>query len=211
MIQSDLLTTIRTVLADVNEPYLWSDDALVLYANEGINNLCEELHLLVDTQEELALYAGEDTYELDAAIRFVYRVTLDGTPDPLGASVDCWTPSDSDPARPMRYTTDTESGAIRFWPQPDTNYTAVMRVARLPAPLMVNKVDAEIEIPIQYLPAVVDWVSYRCLIHQDIDGSNPKAAESALLRYERTLSRYRLRHSRFRLGSATRVGGNRIK
>lgn len=207
----DLLDEVRSVLRDKAKPYLWSDDQIVRYLNEAQEKITRATFCFVKADELLDLDTGVDIYDLPSYVQYVYRVNIAGAYGSLGASTDNWTPTDSTPGLPQRFTLDTETQSIRFWPVPDTAYSATLRIARMPDPLSVSALEAEPAIPEKYQLSMVDWAAYRCFTHDDSDGRNDKAAENARARYIEAVDDHKQDLYRLKTGASQRVSGNRIK
>lgn len=211
MTTDELLQLVRSQLRDHNVPYKWDDQTIVLYLNEAQEKVCRATLAFIQSNESLPLTAGVSTYDLPEYVQHVYRVHLDGSTGTLGASTDDWTPVDGQQGTPTRYTLDSDTHAIRFWPTPDADTTAVMRVAQFPTPLTIVDMEAQCELLGKYQLALVDWAAYRCFTHDDADGRSDGAAKLAKDRYEESVADHRQDLYRFRTGSALRVSGNRVR
>jgi hypothetical protein len=210
MTTEELLDYTRGLLRDTKKPYLWSDSLIEWVLNEGQEEYVSATHMLLCADEALALSPGEDTYMLPDNITFIYRVRFDGYDGHLAASTDAWTPVDAATGRSVRYTLDTAARSIRFWPAPDISYTAIMRVNKTPDVFDLCDGGAESPLPRAALFAIADWAAYRCFTQNDADGLNVDAAERAKKRFYDAVRSKKLELSRFKVGSATRVGGNKI-
>ena len=212
MVLSDLLEHTRgAVLRDVRVPQLFSDQNIVGYLDEGQNIVATRTHSFVSATRELELNTGENVYQLDADIAFVYSVRLDGYPGRLSISTENWTPDDEARARPTRFTVDRETQTIRFYQVPDQPYTAVLRVARRPAALSVDDLDVAIELKAQYQLVLADWAAYRCLSLNDTDGMNNPAALLAKRRFDERVNEIKADEYRLKMSSNNHVRGRRVK
>lgn len=209
MTLDELISTTRAILRDTALPYLWSDELVTMYLNEGQERVARLTHAFIPDRRELGLSAGEDMYALDADVIYVYSVQLDGYPDRLAPATDGWTPSDSTPSRPTRYTLDTESGYIRFYNVPDATYTALLRIARLP--IAMSDSTPACELMPKFQLALPDWAAYRCFTHDDADGRDDKAADRARLRFDDQISDIKYELYRLQAGFVPRVHGLRVK
>jgi hypothetical protein len=198
-------------LRDTSVPYKHSDAMLVRYANEGLARLAARAHILVDDDRELDLEADESLYELDADIKHVYGVRLPGITDPLQVSTENWTPNDGIKTQPSRYVMDRATQSIRFYPIPDGDYTAIMRVARLPKKLDLADKDAEIELKAEYELVLSDWVAFRAFGSPDADGYAPGESDKAKVRFYEGLSAIKRDEYRQRFGNTMRAHGARVK
>lgn len=201
----------KYVLRDTSVPPLWRDEVVVQRLNDAQRKVAVRVHAFVEDDWEIALYAGEANYPLDPATKFVYTVRLDGYPSRLTRSTESWTPDDGISTRPTRYTIDRKTRSIRFYPTPDDDYLAILRVARLPVDMSLDALDAEIELPDEYQLMLVDWAAYLCFSDDDADGRNDLAADRALKRYQERVSTYLHDEYHARTGQLAHVRGNRVK
>lgn len=208
----DLLDHTRVnVLRDVVVPYLFSDETIVAFLDEGLKKAAVRTHSFVTADRELYIGQGEDTYALDDDIVFVHSVRLDGYAGRLLPATEHWTPDLGGEQRPTRYTTDRETQAIRFYSPPDQDYTAILRCAILPETLTVDTLDYEIPLKPHYQLALADWAAYRCLGLNDVDGMNLDAAERARARFFEQVNEVKRDGYQLKTGPAQRVHGRRVK
>lgn len=203
--------TRKDVLRDMAVPCLFSDETVVGFLNEGLQRAAVRTHSFVEDSRELAVVAAENTYALDADVVYVYAVRLDGYPGRLIAATDERLPDDSTLARPLRFALNKESQSIRFYPAPEQDYTALLRVARLPAELTMASLANEIELKAQYQLAIADWAAYRCFSLNDADGVNDAAADRAKFRFNEAVNEVKRDEYRLKIGHNQRVRGNRVK
>jgi hypothetical protein len=203
--------TRKHVLRDTKTPPLFPDDLVVGYLDEAQQRMVQRTHAFVEATREFSLSAGEAFYPLDDDIAYVYAVRLDGISGYLTTSTDSWTPQDTTSTQPYRYTLDTETQTIRFYPIPDGTYTAVLRVARLPVQLTLDNLEDELEIKARYQLALADWAAYRCFTNDDVDGRNDGAADRALARFNMAVNEFKRDEYKLRTGHLMRVHGNRVK
>ena len=212
MTGQDLLDyTRKHLLRDKNTPPLFPNDLLVRYLDEGQQRLVERTHSYVEADREVELSTGETLYPLDADIAFVYQVRLDGFYNNLIDVTESWTPTDTGLMRPNRFMTDTETQSIRFYPAPDMAYTAILRVAKLPAAITLDNLDDELELKERYQLIVADWAAYRCWGNDDVDGRNDGAAVNALAKFNMGVNEVKRNEYRQRTGHLQRVHGDRVK
>lgn len=199
-------------LRDRAVPPLWPDDVVVVYLNEAQQRLATMTDSFVEENRELEITAGQRVYPLDSDIVFVYAIQLAGYPgERLQPSTEGWTPDDNVASRPTRYTLDRAMQSIRFYQIPDQDYTANLRIARLPAPLSLDSLDATPELPEQNEHALMDWAAYRCFTHDDADGRNDTAAEKSLQRFNEHMNKIKRDNYRLRTGFQARAHGQRVK
>ena len=212
MTLADLLEyTRKHVLRDMAKPPMWPDDLVVRYLNEALRRIAAKTHMLVSATEELALTTGERSYELDESIVYVYSVKLDGYDGYLADLTESFIPNNGQNQRPTCYSTDRETQTISFFATPDQDYTAILRVARLPSTLSEDNLEAEVEIKSMYELLPADWVAFRCYSNPDADGFNPGTAAQAKQRWYEGISEIKHDEYRFKTGHNQRVHGRRVK
>lgn len=203
--------TRKHVLRDTVVPYLFSDDLVIAFLDEGLKKAAVRTHSFVTASREMSISKGEDTYPLDDDVAFAYSVRLEGYAGRLLPVSEMWTPENFTEQRPTRYTTDRETQSIRFYPAPDQDYTAVLRCATLPRTLSVDSLDYEIPLKPHYQLALADWVAYRCLSLNDVDGRNDDAADRARAKFFEQVNEVKRDGYQLKTGPAQRVHGRRVK
>ncbi|MDD0837910.1 hypothetical protein PSQ40_04930 [Curvibacter sp. HBC61] len=176
---SEFIATFRAERQDLAQPYLWTDEEIVMYLNEAVNEACMRARLIEDTLTsavcDINLTAGLATYTLHPSIQHVDRVTWRGIPlDETSLLMEDrkdlrWS---TRLGQPKRYLTNG-TNQITIIPAPDS--TAVsdpvhLTVKRVPVtPLSAATPAGVPEIPLVYHPLIKDWV-YRCAyLKQDAD------------------------------------------
>lgn len=203
--------TSKDLLRDFRTPPLFSAALVVQYLSEGQQRLVERTHAYVEADRPLEITTGESLYPLDADIAFVYQVRLDGFYNNLVDVTESWTPTDTSLRRPDRFMTDTATQSIRFYPAPDTDYTAILRVAKLPAAITLDNLDDELELKERYQLIIADWAAYRCWGNDDVDGRNDGAAQNALAKFNMGVNEIKRNEYRLRTGHLQRAHGDRVK
>lgn len=212
MTLDDLLTFTRnTLLRDHVVPPKWSDEVIVLYINEAAEMVARRTNSYTVADAEIDLVEGEEVCDLDPEIVYVSSIRLDGYSGKLAPSTEGWTPTDTARNRPTRYTLDYEINSIRFYPTPDTDYTAICRVAKLPPELTLNDLSSDLPFKRQYHLPLADWAAYRCFTNDDADGRNDMAAEKAKQRFDVATNQIKRDNYRLNTGHGARVRGQRVK
>lgn len=187
-----MLETARTTLDDLAEPYLWSNDELIGYANEGEGEACRRARLIVDSTTDevtlVALEAGEATADLDDRILFIRRAKLAGRSQVLRRisvqDLDKQNPDWEDQTgEPSHYIPDMDDGKFRPWPTPEDDSTVRLTVVRLPLEDITE--DTEPEIKARYHRALVSWMLYRAYSKQDAETKDETKAAVYLAEFER--------------------------
>lgn len=203
--------TRKHLLRDFNTPPLFPNDLLVRYLDEGQQRLVERTHAYIESDRTLEISANETTYALDDDVAFVYQVRLDGFYNNLVDVTESWLPTDTAVMRPNRFSTDTATQTIRFYPTPDIDYTAILRVAKLPDAITLDNLDDELELKARYHLIIADWAAYRCWGNDDVDGRNDGAAVNALAKFNMGVNEVKRNEYRQRTGHLQRVHGDRVK
>lgn len=202
------------VLRDTSVPPLFDDTVLCLGLSEAVAKLATAAHMFIDDDVELEIDSGDITYALNANVKMVYSVRLDGFTGYLGADTENRMPSPGPSSKPSRYCLNRRAGkvaSIRFDVTPDQDYLAVLNVARLPAAITVDNLEDDIEVPDEYQLVLADWASFRCLTGDDVDGRNDKAADKAEARFVKGVNEVKRNLYRLRMGNNARAHGDRVK
>lgn len=211
MTSEELMAATRDVLRDNKKPPLYSDSTILRALNEAQDRFARLTHSFVESTRTLGLTAGEDLYLLDDDIVLVYSVSLEGYTGRLIRSTEAWLPDTAARGRPQWYTTDKDTQSIRFYQAPDLDYTAILRISRLPAALSLSDPCATCEVKARDQVALADWAAYRCLTQDDPDGRNDNAAALAKARFGEAINLAKAEGYRFNTGRSARARGNRIK
>ncbi len=211
MTPDDLLSTTRRLLRDGVQGRIHDDNDILLYLNDGQQKLALLTHSFVSADRPLGLTTGEDLYALDDDIVQVYSCTLEGYYGRLLRSTEVWVPDATALATPRRYTSDKATQSLRFYPVPDQDYTALLRVARLPQSMTLDDPDQECEVRSHWQLALCDWAAYRCFSTDDADGRNDNAAKLAKARFDTAINTIKGVNYQAARGPSARARGNRIK
>ena len=159
------------VLRDNVPPYLYDEDALVMYANEGLARMARRTHVFVD-EFSIVTEAGTRRYPVKEGTIHVQSVI-----EPSGRSLTPFTRRTKPrlwEGCPTAYSTDSAQRQITLHPTPDQAYEMLVTRAYTPP-----RLDLSDEIPLAYDHAVLlaDWIAHRALRNNDPDGSNTVAAD----------------------------------
>lgn len=206
MTGAELLEYIRTdLLRDSALPYLWSDELIFKYLTEAQQIMAEETYCLTDnsTTSLTTITTTADTaeYDLSDLVLHVYSARV----STVSYNMKDWTsrvvPShlETTTGQPVAYVLDEAAGFIKFYPVPDDAYTVRLRIARLPQTDISD--DNDPEIPTRLHIDLGEFVAYRCLLNNDVDGNNKGAAKEFLDSWEKRLSKAKHRYYRLRHGA----------
>lgn len=178
MTGDELLTFARRDwLRDVAAPQLWSDELIYLYLNEAQTTFCRKTFALYRDDIVVSLDAGVSDYLMDANVLFVFNAALDGQSTDMRYAVWRLVPrNNSSTGTPTVFTFDEQTNILRVTPTPDAAYTLRLGAAVLPD----NPIDAttEPEIDDEYHIDLLEWVAYRCLRNNDVDGQKMDTGEA---------------------------------
>lgn len=190
----------RPAIVSGGSSNLWSDTVLVRYLNQAQQLFARRTYCLLDATTtavtQLALTAGVSTYTLHKSIVKVFSARLsDSTVDLNVRGRWAFTQVEVPDKRPEFWAPNEEFRKIRLYPAPDAVSAALtlqLRVARMPiADLTLSALTAEPEIPVEYHLDLCDWVAYKALVHQEVDGEAEKAAAMFRNAFELSMRRAR--------------------
>ena len=164
--------TRNEVLRDVVGPFLFSEDALLRYLNEGYKLFARHTHCFVDDLETLTTVAGTARYLLPADTIYVRQVSLGNTY--LTPYTRRAKPSLGLSGKPRAYTTDARHKHIKLYATPDDVYE--LELERAVSPEFVDQSD-DVELDFEWAYMLPQWIAYRALSTNDPDGSNTVAAQ----------------------------------
>ncbi len=188
----DLIQLWRVDVDDAVEPFLWSDEDAIEYANDAQNEAARRGRLLLDSSTtevaNIAVEAATGLYSLDARVLFVRRARIAGnlplrrmnmqdmeTRDPY------W--QDASASTPTVFVPDYETGKILLWPTPNAAATLLLTVLRDPLAEM-NDMDVVPEIAARYHRSLRHWMSVRAYSKQDAEANDPKKMADSMALFE---------------------------
>lgn len=186
----DFITRLRAAMFDEADPHFWSDEELVAYLNEAVQEACERARLIEDRSMPLVLVPGQDTYELHASVFQIKRLTVRGIPldetsvEELDRDAPGW---ELRSGMPRCFIFEQACGArppkVRLVPAPMVADPASLTVYRgALKPLSADSDQGKPEIPERFHERLMDWVMHRAHQKQDAEVFDPsKAAQSLAL------------------------------
>lgn len=194
---SDLMTLFRQEADDTVEPFLWSDDELIEFANDAEQEACRRARLLLDSTTaaacRIAVEPGTMLYRLDPRVLFVRRARFAGarplrrmTMQDMEDANPFWL--DAPPGTPRVFVPDFETGKIALHPPPAAAGTLELTVVRDPLTPMNDESDSP-EINPRYHRSLRYWMLYRAYAKQDSQANDPKKAADALALFEQEFGR----------------------
>jgi len=196
------------VLRDSARPYLWSDELMLMYLNEGYSQFCVVTGTrLEDEAYTIALSPGEYQYPLDEDILVVHSAKLYGATYELRNYTrrNLPPPSTTETGTPEAFTTDEKVGYLRVYPTPDTAIDLYLRAS---ADLPELALDDTPLIGRSYHMGLADHVAFRCLTTNDTDGMNVPVTEKHKANFEEFLNGAKRDMYRLRMGNAPTANQN---
>lgn len=192
MTLQELIVLFRNEADDATEPYLWSDDELIEFANDAENEACRRARLLVDSTSALTQLAVDPLdagiVTLDPAVVFVRRAQLMGRRPLIRVTVrdlDEHNPywRNAQASIPLSFVTDFQTGALLLHPAPVGEHILLLTVVRTPLVEMNDLLDSP-EIAPRFHRALRHWMLFRAYSKQDSQANDPKKAADALALFE---------------------------
>lgn len=185
----ELIAQAREALADEVEPQLWSDEALVGYFNEAIQEACERALLIQDMTTpsvcRVEVLAGQALYKLHPSVLQVERATLAGRPleessiEDLDAIMGNWEVRSGQPRQfVFMQTVGAGHPALQLVPIPTAAGEISLRVYRG----QINKLQLQgvcqtPEIPVRHHHKLVNWVARCAFLRPDADSHDADRAQ----------------------------------
>lgn len=189
----DLIQLFRQEVDDLSEPFLWSDDEAIDFANDAQQEACRRARLLVDSSTtaicQIAVTGGASgLLTLDARVIFVRKARF-ASSLPLKRmsmqDMEAYDPywQDTTASTPTVFVPDLETGKLQLWPKPSASGTLLLTVVREPLADMDSDDDTP-EIPARWQRSLRHWMVFRAYSKQDSQAADPKKAAAALALFE---------------------------
>lgn len=202
MTGAELLAYTRTdILRDAAVPYLWSDALIMRRLSEAQEIHARRTYSIVDETTTLATVVGQAVYANTATTVFVLSARVSTNAGDMHNYTRKAIPSHllTSTGEPQIYTLDEATNKIRLYPVPDAIYTINLRIARLPTAAVTLTSTPEIQT--RYHLDLPEYVAWRCLQDNDVDGQANKAAERHRNDWEQRVSDAKRELYRMQLGS----------
>lgn len=185
----ELIRLWRADVDDATEPYKWSPEDALDYANDAELEAARRSRLLVDSATTAicslsATVANNGLVDLDERVLFVRRARIPThlplrrmSMQDMEAMDPYW--QDATANRPTHFITDYSTGKLQFWPFPDATYAIGLTVVRDPLNEMNDPEDTP-EIAARYHRSLRHWMSHRAYSVQDAEANDPKRAAETL-------------------------------
>lgn len=178
----------RAAVADEVHGQFWSDEEIVSYLNEAVQEACERAKLIEDRSISLTTVPGRDTYNLPPCVFEIKRLTFRGRPldEASVEELDCDAPGwELHSGEPRRFIFEQASGGqppkVRLVPMPMTAEGVGLTVYRGALKELSSSIPAgQPEIPVRFHERLMDWVMHRAYLKQDADAFDPAKAATSL-------------------------------
>jgi hypothetical protein len=197
MTLGDLMTLFRNEVDDLAQPYLWSDEEVIEFANDAELEAARRARLLVDSSTpaiaQLAVTAGQPLLALDPRVMFVRRARFAGSLPLRRMSMQdmegydpYW--QDAAAGTPRAFVPDYETGKLLLWPPPAANGTLLLTAVRAPLVELAEDEDRP-EIAPRYHRSLRFWMMARAYGKQDSQANDPKKELASLALFEQEFGR----------------------
>lgn len=196
---ADLLLDIRDELDDEAVPPLWSDEKLVRYLNEALDEAAVRARLLVESVDpeicSIALVPGQASYPLHGAIILIRRAALASRPSEcllrtttaaLDDNCSNWR---TQPGRPEFVVVDQQGSGktLLVSPVPTVADTLQLTVLRYPTEaerFEPGDTDSEPPFDAAHHRKLVHWACFRALNKRDVEQQSTADADRHLQLFE---------------------------
>ena len=184
----EIVEVFRYEVDDLAEPFLWSDEELIDYANDAENEAARRGRLLIDSTtpavRQIAVLAGTASYALDPRVIFVRRAKLASRTLILARRSqrdmdECIPGWESHTGTVCDYLTDCDTGKVRLYRTPTVDDTLNLSVVRLPL-MATKKLDDTPEIHPRFHRNLRHWMKFRAYSKQDAETRDEKKAADGL-------------------------------
>ncbi len=188
----DFIREFRETVDDCREPHFWSDEAIVRFLNEAVQEACERAKLIEDRAVALATVPGQSVYALPASTLQVKRCLLRDRQvfETSLEELDCeWPGWETRAGHPRHFVFEPATGAlpprIRLVSTPNTIDAISLSIYRGPLkPLSADRLNEAPEIPARYHTRLLDWMYHRAYFKQDAEAFDPNKAMQTLAFFE---------------------------
>lgn len=168
------IAAFRSDMGDASAPYLWSDEDIVRYLNDAVNEAATRAFLIEDSTSaacSITLVPSQASYALNASVISVKRVTFSGKPLTVSSVEDM---DDTDAGweaktgtQPQKFIVNGAVTEIRVYPTPTEAGTLALTVYRTPLEALSADDDTGTpEIKTVYHERLKNWM-YRCALLKD--------------------------------------------
>ena len=208
-----LLKELKHVLYESPYDGFWTDSMLLGYLAEGQDRFCEDTGYFVDpneytitTEEDVASYPFSsriirimDVYDGDRALRRFEEQSKASWKNPD------LTEYEVNQTRLWGFQTDFAPGYVTIWPVPKDVRTLTLRVWRYAKKSLCESLQTQVEIPLQFARAIIEYAAYKAYSHHDQELQDTLKATDHFTAYQYYVDRGEESFRRLR-GAEQRVG-----
>jgi hypothetical protein len=192
----EIIGRFRRAVDDLKAPHFWSDEDIIGYLNEAVQEACERAKLLEDRTTpavcSITLEPGKSTYPLHPSVLEIKRLTLRGRPlhETSVEELDCTHPAwETRQGVPRQFLLEQANGRgmpqLRLVPTPVEAETIALTVVRgALKPLNADDCRGQPEIHERYHLRLLDWILHRAYLRQDAEVFNETKAAVSLGLFE---------------------------
>lgn len=193
----EIIGRFRRAVDDLEAPHFWTDEDIIGYLNEAVQEACERAKLLEDRTTpavcSITLEPGKSTYALHPSVLEIKRLALRGRPlhETSVEELDCTHPMwETRQGMPRQFLLEQANGRgmpqLRLVPTPVEAETIALTVVRgALKPLSADDCRGQPEIHERFHTRLLDWVYHRAYLKQDSEVFNPDKAAVSLVLFER--------------------------
>lgn len=200
----ELISAVRREIKDDVKPYLWTDDTILSFLQNAELEFCRETHVLIESNITFDTIVGEAVYAMPSNVLHVYDVfdTTTGTvlTNTRGRML---APNFSGEGKPSRYSRSRGNKTVILFPTPDDVYS--IQVAAAIRPGVTFTYDTEPAIDEEDHHSLTWYAAARCLMTNDVDGSNVGTADKFGKLWGRYLVERKRNEFSYRTGSSFRL------
>ena len=193
-----IIDQFRETVSDCREPRFWSDDAVVGYLNEAVQEACERAQLIEDRTTPVVcaipVIAAQARYALHPSVLLIKRATLNGgllhetSVEDLDEESCRW---ETRVGTPRRFLFEEAIGAappqLQLVSTPAAPGIVALTVYRgALKPLSTDRPNEAPEIPARFHARLLDWMYHRAYLKQDADSFDPSKAAQSLALFEQS-------------------------
>lgn len=194
----DFIAAFRSDLQDEANKQLWTDEEIVRWLNDAVQEANERALLTEDRSTpavcSIAVLVGVAVYDLHPSVLEIKRASLDGDPlveSSLEAMDACGHGWESRTGKPRRFIFEQASGAtparLRLVYTPTKTGTVALTVYRgAIKPLSADRGTEKPELPVRFHERLKDWVYRSAYLKQDVEVLDKSKAGDFELAFERS-------------------------
>lgn len=216
MNSTELLEAFRDEMADVAEPYLWSDAAIYRYIDDAQKMFCRLTDGIEDSRTvaltQLDVVAGQEWLDHSPLILKIREAVnlASGRPFdvvPLEKTAAKGIRFDGRVGPPRYLVSGMENGALRLYPIPHEDFTLALSVFRLPLERITDAGLQDLEVDEQHHEALLLWAKHKAYDKQDSEVFDRSKSEEYATRFREYCGLAEREQNRVRHPAGTTIYG----